>query len=109
MQQFIGCDAHKKFSVFVSISEKGTAGKPIRVEHQRESLRAFLRTLPPHSEIALESTGFWYWIVDEMEAAGHRPHLAHALEAKKRMGGTHKSDALDAKGLAILLRNGTLP
>ena len=25
------------------------------------------------------------------------------------MGKTHKTDALDAKGLAILLRNGTLP
>lgn len=44
-----------------------------------------------------------------MEAAGHHPHLAEPLEAKKRMGKTHKTDALDARGLAILLRNGTLP
>lgn len=34
------------------------------------------------------------------------PHLANPLEAKRRMG---KTDALDAKGLAILLHNGTLP
>ncbi len=44
-----------------------------------------------------------------MEALGHRPRLANAWEAKRRMGLTHKTDKLDAKGLAILLRNGTLP
>jgi hypothetical protein len=32
-----------------------------------------------------------------------------ALEAKRRMGLTNKTDTLDARGLAILLRNGTLP
>jgi transposase len=43
-----------------------------------------------------------------MEKAGHRPHLANPTEAKKRMGKTNKTDALDAKGPAILLHNGTL-
>jgi transposase len=109
MQQFIGCDAHKKYSVFVAVNERGEASKPVRVEHERETFRAFLRTLPSRSEIAVESTGFWYWIVEEMEAANHQPHLANTLEAKKRMGRPHKSDPLDAKGLGILLRNGTLP
>jgi transposase len=33
----------------------------------------------------------------------------HPLEAKKRMGGRNKTDAIDAAGLAMLLRNGTLP
>jgi hypothetical protein len=27
MEQFIGCDAHKKFSVFVAVNEKGHAGE----------------------------------------------------------------------------------
>lgn len=27
MEQFIGCDAHKNFSVFVAVNEKGRAGK----------------------------------------------------------------------------------
>jgi transposase len=109
MQHFIGCDAHKKFSVFVMMDEHGRASKPIRVEHEREAYRAFLRTLPPSSEIAVEACGFWYWLVDEMEAAGHLPRLANAIESKKCMGKPHKHDPLDAKGLAILLRNGTLP
>jgi hypothetical protein len=78
MQQFIGCDAHKKFSVFVAVDERGKASRPVRVEHQREVFRAYLESLPAHSEIALESMGSWYWLVDEMERAQHIPHLSLA-------------------------------
>lgn len=109
MQQFIGCDAHKKFSVFVAVDERGKASKPVRVEHKREEFRAYLESLPANSEIALESMGSWYWIVDEMERARHIPHLTNPLEAKKRMGKPNKTDNLDGRGLGILLRNGTLP
>jgi transposase len=31
------------------------------------------------------------------------------LKAKRRIGGRNKTDPIDARGLAILLRNGTLP
>lgn len=109
MEQFIGCDAHKKFSIFVAVDEKGKASRPVRVEYTRDSLRTYFATLPAQSEIAIESMGSWYWIVDEMERAEHIPHLTNPLEAKKRMGRPNKMDTLDARGLAILLRNGTLP
>jgi transposase len=109
MEQFIGCDAHKAFSVFVSIDEKGTFGRPLRVGHDREVFRKFLEHLPANSQIALETSGCYYWIVDEMEKAGHRPRLAHAFSAKRRMEGRHKTNEKDARGLAMLLRNGTLP
>jgi transposase len=109
MKQFIGCDVHKKFSMFVVLNEQGEASRPTRVEHDREAMRAFLRQWPRNTPIAIETSGHYYWLVDEIEAAGLEPHLGHATETKKRMGKTHKSDKLDAKGLAILLRNGTLP
>lgn len=109
MEQFIGCDAHKKFSVFASINEQGEYGATIRVGHDRESMRRFLRELPANSQIALETSGCYYWLVDEMEQAGHVPRLGHALTAKRRMEGRHKTNERDARGLAMLLRNGTLP
>jgi transposase len=110
MEQFIGCDAHKKYSVFVAVNERGEASSAVRVVHDREQYRRFLEQLPADSEIAVEASGHYYWIVDEMEAAGHHPRLAHPLEAKKRMGKTgKKTDKVDAKGLGVLLRNGTLP
>ena len=109
MPTVIGCDAHKHFSVFVAINERGKAATPVRVEHDRAAYLHYLQTLPSASEIALEATGHWYWMVDAMEQAGHHPHLANPSESKKRMSGSNKTDALDAKGLAILLHNGTLP
>lgn len=109
MKQFIGCDAHKKFSVFASMDETGEYGPTIRVRHERDVFRKHLRGLPPGSEIALETSGCYYWIVEEMEQAGHHPRLAHALTAKRRMEGRHKTNERDARGLAMLLRNGTLP
>jgi transposase len=109
MEQFIGCDAHKKFSVFVAVNEKGQAGEALRVAHDRQLYREFLARLPAHSAIAVEASGSYSWLVDEMERSGHRPKLCNPHEAKRRMGLTNKTDKLDAKGLAILLRNGTLP
>jgi transposase len=109
MEQFIGCDAHKKFSVFVAVNEKGQAGPALRVGQDRQLYREFLARLPAHSAIAVEASRNYSWVVDEMERAGHRPKLCNPLEAKRRMGLTNKTDKLDAKGLAILLRNGTLP
>jgi len=109
MEQFIGCDAHKNFSVFVAVNEKGHVGEALRVAHDRQVYREFLARLPPHSAIAVEASRNYSWLVDEMEQSGHRPILCNPLEAKRRMGLTNKTDKLDAKGLAILLRNGTLP
>jgi len=109
MRHFIGCDAHKKYSVFVAIDETGNVKPAVRVNHDRELYRGFLRGLPAGSEIAVETIGNWYWIVDEMEEAGHRPRLAHARKSKLMMGEIDKTDKLDGRGLATLLRNGTLP
>ena len=109
MQQYIGCDAHKKFSVFVAVNEKGHAGEALRVAHDRQLYREFLARLPARSEIAVEASRNYGWLIDEMERAGHRPRLCNPLEAKRRMGLTNKTDKLDARGLGILLRNGTLP
>ena len=86
MEQFIGCDAHKKFSVFVAVNEKGHAGEALRVAHDRQLYREFLARLPPHSSIAVEASGSYSWLVDEMERSGHRPKLCNPLEAKRQHG-----------------------
>jgi len=109
MKHYIGCDAHKKYSVFAGISEAGEIIPSQRVEHDRESYRSFLKGLPPASKIAVESVGNWYWLIDEMEKAGHIPTLVNAGKAKLMMGNINKTDKLDARGLAVLSLNGTLP
>ena len=66
MEQFIGCDAHKKFSVFVAVNEKGRVGEALRVAHDRLLYGEFLARLPAHSAIVLEGSRNYNWLVDEM-------------------------------------------
>lgn len=106
MEEYIGCDSHRRYSVFVTVNERGEAGVPVRVEHAHGELRKFLETLP---RVAVEASGGWYWFVDALEQAGLDPHLVNPLEAKKQLPGRNKTDKLDARGLATLLRVGTLP
>jgi hypothetical protein len=50
--KFIGCDAHKKFSVFVAVNEKGNAGEALRLGGVRGSHSEdfiVVRIVPPLS------------------------------------------------------------
>ena len=68
-----------------------------------------MRNFDPGSPVAIETVGNWYWIVDEIEAAGMEPRLVHALKAKLMLGAVNKTDKLDVRGLNLLQRAGTLP
>lgn len=109
MKKYIGCDAHARYSIFASVGEDGHWDAPVRVEHQALEMERFLKQLPAGSPVAIETSGNWYWLVRALEEAGLEPRLAHATEAKKRMPGRHKTDRLDAQGLAMMLRNDSLP
>jgi len=107
--QYIAMDAHKKYTL-VSV-EPMAGGKPqeTRIEHEPGMLRGFLERMDTGSPVAVETVGNWYWIVDEIEAAGMVPCLVHARKAKVMMGMVNKTDKLDARGLNRLQRTGTLP
>jgi transposase len=109
MTQFIGCDTHRKYSVFRIQGETGPMGPAMRVEHEKGELERFLQSLEPGSPVALEAGLNWMWMVEQIEKANLEPHLTNPLEAKKRMGGVNKLDSKDAAGLLTLLRSGTLP
>ena len=109
MKYYIGDDAHKKYSIFVTVDEKSQTTSAERVPHDKELYCKYLTTLPAGSPIAIESVGNWYWMIEAMEQAGHRPILVHPKKAKNLMGYFNKTDKLDAKGLAMLNLNGSLP
>jgi transposase len=80
-----------------------------RIEHQRGTIRGYLRNCEPGTPVAVEATGNWYWIIDEIEQAGLAPRLVHPRKAKLMMGMINKTDKLDVHGLNVLQRNRTLP
>jgi transposase len=102
MDYRIGCDAHKHYSQFAVMDEEGNLIAQHRVDHQPGAIQAFLEGLPEGTPVALESVGNWYWIADEIEAAGCLPLLTHAAKAKVMMGNVNKTDKLDAMALSKL-------
>jgi transposase len=59
--------------------------------------------------VVVESTFNWYWLVDGLQEAGYRVHLANTTAIKQYDGLKHRGDESDARQLAHLLRLGLLP
>lgn len=107
--QYIAFDSHKRYTL-ASVEEL-ESGKIFesRIEHTKGSVVDFLNRCDAGSPVAIETLGNWYWIVDEIEAAGMIPKLVHARKAKMMLAMVNKTDKLDARGLNRLQRTGTLP
>jgi transposase len=107
--EYIAFDAHKHYTLASVARPDGRLVREQRISHERGALQQFLARCESGSPVAVETIGNWYWIVDEIEAAGCVPKLVHARKAKLMMGAINKTDKLDARGLNTLQRNGTLP
>jgi len=105
----IAFDSHKRYTFARIENENGEHPRESRIEHRRGNIAAFLSGEQPGSHVAIETIGNWYWIVDEIEQARMVPQLVHARKAKMMFGCINKTDKLDAKGLNLLQRTGTLP
>lgn len=106
---YIAFDSHKKYTISSVEKEAGGIVEEVRIEHRRGAIRDYLSRFEPGCPVAVETIGNWYWIVDEIEAAGMKPRLVHARKAKLLMGSINKTDKLDARGLNRQQRMGTLP
>lgn len=105
----IAFDSHKRYTFARVENDNGENPQEFRIEHRRGNIAGFLSSQQPGSPVAVETIGNWYWIIDEIEQAGMEPRLVHARKAKMMFGCINKTDKLDAKGLNILQRAGTLP
>jgi transposase len=109
MSEYIAFDSHKRYT-WVDREDHSTRKNSChRLEHAPGAVREYLNGCEPGTAVAVEATGNWYWIIDEIEQAGLQPRLVHPRKAKLMMGLTNKTDKLDAQGLNRLQRNGTLP
>ncbi|HEX2715692.1 MAG TPA: IS110 family transposase [Candidatus Acidoferrales bacterium] len=109
MAEYIAFDAHKRYTWVDREDHSSGEVHQHRLEHAPGAVRRYLSGCAPGSSVAVEATGNWYWIVDEIEQAGMRALLVHPHKAKLMMGLTNKTDKLDAQGLNRLQRTGTLP
>lgn len=108
MAEYIAFDSHKRYT-WVDWEDPSGKITQRRLEHAPGAVRTFLSRCQAGTPVAVEATGNWYWIIDEIEQAGLEPRLVNPRKAKLMMGQINKTDKLDAQGLNRLQRNGTLP
>jgi transposase len=109
MEDYIAFDSHKRYT-WVEHEEANTRKiRQYRLEHAPGAIRQALAGCAPGTAVAIEATANWYWITEEIEQAGCVPRLVHPRKAKLMMGQMNKTDKLDAHGMNVLQRNGTLP
>jgi transposase len=107
---YSGIDLHSNNSVIVVSDEADRVMCKRRVPNELGQVLALLE--PYRAELAgvvVESTYNWYWLVDGLQAAGYRVHLANTSAIKQYEGLKHSDDEADAAHLAQLLRLGILP
>jgi hypothetical protein len=68
--QYIALGAHKRYSLASVERLSGGTIREARLTHARGAIQQFLAQCEPGSPVAIETVGNWYWIVDEIEAAG---------------------------------------
>lgn len=107
---YSGIDLHSNNSVVTVTDESDRVVAEKRLPNDLAKILAFL--LPWRETlvgVVVESTFNWYWLVDGLQAAGFKVHLANTTAIKKYDGLKHSGDEADARHLAHLLRLGILP
>src|SRR5919106_4501686 len=105
----VGIDLHRKRSHVAVIDDEGTETLSRRITNDPATFLELLADLEGDSRIALEATYGWEWLADLLEDAGYELHLSHPLRTKAIASARVKTDAVDARTLAHLLRADLLP
>jgi transposase len=105
----VGIDLHRRRSHIAVIDEDGVEVLSRRIVNDPAVFLELLAGLEGESGVALEATYGWEWLVELLEEAGYEVHLAHPLRTKAIAAARVKTDAVDARTLAQLLRGDLLP
>jgi transposase len=106
--RWVGIDLHRRRSQIVVIDEHGELALSRRIVNDRETILELLGD-PESAHVVLEATYGWEWLAELLEEGGYDVHLAHPLRTRAIAAARVKTDAIDAKTLAHLLRAGFLP
>jgi transposase len=110
MPRFVGLDAHKRSVEVCILGESGEVVARHRLGGDRKSLEAFARRhLRRDDQLALEATFHTWALVDLFAPWVGRIVVSNPLRTKAIALAKVKTDTIDAKVLADLLRCGYLP
>jgi transposase len=106
---FVGLDVHKQVIAFCVKTAGGEIVSEGKIAATRTGLDQWVKTLPGPWHGGLEATLFSHWIFRHLEPQAARLEMGHPARMKAISAGKKKSDKLDARTLADLLRANLFP
>ncbi|MFH1856742.1 MAG: IS110 family transposase [Candidatus Omnitrophota bacterium] len=106
---YVGVDLHKEQSWFFVMDKAGEKILSKSISNKPDVLNKFMTTLPKPFKLAVESTYNWYFFVDIAEQYAKEVFLANSYELKAFAKRHKKTDKIDARLIADVLRKGYLP
>lgn len=106
---YVGVDLHKERSWFYVMDEKGKRISSKSISNEIIILKEYFESIPKPFQLAVEATYNWYFFVDLAEEYADKVYLANSYELKAFAKRNKKTDKIDAKLIADILRKGYLP
>lgn len=109
MGDYIGIDLHKTKSFVTRMTAQGHILEQLNLPHSTGALQQYVAALPTDARLAVEATGNWMWLYEQIEDRPLDLVLAHPLKVRAIASARIKTDKIDATMLAHLLRTDLLP
>lgn len=110
---YIGMDVHKRYTVAVAMDERGAVLRQDRIEHGTNIGQAgwadYFAVLGSRPQVALEATGVSYAVLQAIEPHCESVVMSNPVRTKLIAEQAVKTDKIDARVLADLLRTNYLP
>jgi transposase len=107
---FVGFDLHKRYITACALDAEGAVIAECRqLATAIVSIQDWLTALPAPVTVAMEATLYWEWLIGQLQLLGITAHAAHAFHVKLIWQARAKTDPIDARKLAELLRVNLLP
>ena len=104
-----GIDLHANNMVIVAINDNAEVVQEAKLPTSHRSLEDFFGTFDRPVQAVVECTSFWYWLSDWCRDNNISLTLAHSKMVKAISYAKVKTDKVDAKTLAELLRADLIP
>ncbi len=106
---YSGIDQHKLFSYITTVDCDGIIIKEAKLNNNSFEILNYFSSLGKEHTATVETTGGWYWINDLLSSQGIDLKLAHAKYVKAIAYAKVKTDKVDSRILAQLLRLNFIP
>ena len=106
---FVGFDVHKQVIAYCVKTVDGQIVREGKIAATRKALDEWVQSMPGAWQGGMEATLFSYWIFRHLKPHAARLEMGHPARMKAISAGKKKSDKLDARTLADLLRANLFP